>query len=427
MHYSTLLALAVSFAGLAHAADSWPGFLGPNASSVVEDINPPTAWSDDEGITWSTEIHGRGWSSPVVMGNQVWITTATEDGTELSALCLDVETGDILFDSVLFRVEEPQFAHRFNSYASPSPAIEEGAVYITFGSPGTARVDTETFEVEWTREDLECDHFRGAGSSPILYNDLLILNYDGADHQYVVAFNKHTGDTVWRADRSVDFQDITPEGLPRADGDFRKAYCTPIITSLNGNDALISPGANATYVYNPQTGEEIWRHTDRSAHSVTARPLARNEMAYVTTGFSKGTLLALDLNVPQDSVDESVEWAVRRNVPNKPSPILLDDRLYMIDDGGIATAVDVETGETIWNERVGGNYSASPLALDDILYFFSEEGKTTLVRASDDYEVIAENTLGDGFMATPAVHQNALILRGRTHLYRIDPSDSDAQ
>ena len=401
------------------AQAEWPGFLGPDGAAKAPHANAPLDWSEDKGVQWTVPIHGRGWSSPVTDGARIWLTTATEDGTQLSALCLDASTGEVLFDETLFEVDDPQFAHRFNSYASPTPLLDGDRVYITFGSPGTTCLDTRTFERIWTRTDLECDHFRGAGSSPILHNGLLILHYDGADHQYVTAFDARTGDTVWKTDRSVDFQDLTPEGKPQADGDFRKGYATPTVTRHEDRDVLISPGSKACYFYDAMTGEELGRHEDRSAHSVTGRPLAGHGLAYSVTGFSKGHLLALDMSKLLAGDEDALVWSVRRNVPNKPSPILNQGLIFMIDDGGIASAIDAVSGDTVWNERVGGNYSASPLLIGERLYFFSEEGKTTITSAGREYEVLAENELGDGFMGTPAVVGDDLILRSRSALYRI--------
>ena len=184
------LAASASFAG-----ENWPQFRGPAGDGVAHSTNLPIYWSENKNIVWKTAIHGLGCSSPVIYGQQIWLTTATQDGTELSVLCLDKDSGEILLDQKLFEILEPQFAHKFNSYASPTPVIEKGRVYVTWGSPGTACLDTRTFDVLWTRDDLVCDHFRGAGSSPIIYEESLILPYDGADYQYILAMNKNTGET----------------------------------------------------------------------------------------------------------------------------------------------------------------------------------------------------------------------------------------
>jgi len=159
------------------------------------------SWGEEENVRWKTAIHGKGWASPVIWGDQVWLATATEDGRELSVVAVDRATGAVIRDLKLFEVEAPQFCHRFNSYASPTPVIEQGRIYVTFGSPGIACVDTRTGRVLWERRDFECNHYRGAGASPIVYRDLLILPFDGSDRQYIVALDKATGRKVWLTER----------------------------------------------------------------------------------------------------------------------------------------------------------------------------------------------------------------------------------
>ena len=185
--FLTTLALAVFTGAVSRAGDSWPQFRGPNGDGVSDAKGLPTTWSETEHVKWKTPIHGRAWSSPVILGDQVWMTTATEDGRQLFAVCVNQDSGKIVIDQKLFEVPNPQFAHKFNSYGSPTPVIEPGRVYVTFGSPGTACLDTKTGKVLWQRTDFVCNHFRGAGSSPIIYGNLLIMNFDGSDHQFLVA------------------------------------------------------------------------------------------------------------------------------------------------------------------------------------------------------------------------------------------------
>ena len=205
----------------------WPQFRGPDGTGISSSADLPLTWGEAKNVRWKTPVHGRAWSSPVVLGNQIWVTTATEDGRELFAVALDRDSGKILFDLKLFQVAKPQYAHPFNTYASPTPVIEPGRVYVTFGSPGTAAIDTKTGKVIWERRDFECNHFRGAGSSPIIFGDLLLMHFDGSDHQFVVGLDKRTGKTVWRTERSVDFQDLDAgreaEGRRRFSQGFRDA------------------------------------------------------------------------------------------------------------------------------------------------------------------------------------------------------------
>lgn len=441
MHHPALLrparflaaALSLSACLTGRSAEPWPQFRGPRGDGSSSSSALPLSWDPTNHVRWKTSLHGRAWSSPVIWGEQVWVTTATEDGLKLSALCLDRETGRIVHDLNLFEVARQTDIRKYNTYASPTPVLEEGRLYVTFGSPATGCVDTRTGRLLWSRRDLECNHFRGAGSSPILHGNLLIMNFDGSDHQFLIALDKDTGKTVWRRNRSIDYRDLEPNGKPRADGDFRKAFGTPQVGVLHGRPQLISQGALAAYGYDPQTGNEIWRLEERTSHSAGCRPILRDGLVYLTTGFSKGQLLAIRPGADGEVVDANptnttasatrlqVAWKSKRNVPRKPSLILHDGLVFGIeDDGGMVSCLDASTGAEIWRERLGGNFSASPIVAGNRIYFFSEEGKTTVIEASRTFRKLAENTLPEGCKASPAASGKALFIRTATQLYRIE-------
>ena len=411
-----LIGLAASTAST-HA--QWPQFRGPDGNGIARTANPPLSWSEDKNVRWKTPVHGRAWSSPVVLEGKVWVTTATEDGRQLSVVAVDVETGKILHDRKLFDVDKPQFAHAFNSYASPTPVIEPGRVYVTWGSPGTAALDARSGKLVWERRDLECNHFRGAGSSPIIFENLLIMHFDGSDQQYLVGLDKRSGKTVWKTARSIDFQDLGPDGKPQADGDFRKAFSTPQVITHGGAPLLISSGSKATYGYDPRTGQELWRVEERSSHSGSTRPVVGHGLIFYPTGFATGQLLAIRLAEKRNASPEVV-WKVTRGVPNKPSVLLVGDLIFMVNDTGIVSAVEAKTGTSVWTSRVGGTYSASPISAAGRIYLFNEDGKATVIEAGREFKVLSESLLDEGFMASPAVVGDALILRTRTHLYRIE-------
>jgi len=426
------LTLATVIVGAVWANENWPQFRGPDGDGHSDSQGLPLTWSETKNVRWKTAIHGKAWSSPVILGDQIWLTTATEDGHELFAMCVDRDNGKIRLDQKIFEVEKPQFCHPFNSYASPTPVIDAGRVYVTFGSPGTACLDTRTGQVLWERRDFVCNHYRGAGSSPILYGDLLIMNFDGSDHQFVVALDKQTGKTVWRTERSIDFKDLDADGKPQTEGDLRKAFSTPQVATLDGLPILLSQGAKAAYAYEPLTGREIWRVEERTSHSAGTRPVVGHGMIFVPTGWSTGEILALKPGTAGEVIDANADsapdakrrlqvvWKTKRNVPKKPSLLLMDDLLFGIDDGGVASCLDARTGTDVWRERVGGNYSASPVCAQGRIYFFSEDGRTTVIEAGRKFNVLAENKLDDGFMSSPAIAGEAFFLRTRTHLYRIE-------
>jgi outer membrane protein assembly factor BamB len=416
--FAALTTFSMILSGIhpADAAQEWDQFRGPKHNGMADASNLPAAPAEGTGVRWKTEIHGKGWSSPLISGDKVWLTTATEDGTELSVVVLDRATGKILRDEVLFKVQNPQFCHKFNSYASPTPVISAGRVYVSFGSPGTACLDEKTGAKVWERTDFVCNHFRGSGSSPIVWGGMLIMNFDGSDFQYVVALDGKTGQTVWRTERSVDFKDLDAQGKPTGDGDFRKAFATPEVVELNGVPVLISSGAKCHYLYDAKTGKELWRFEERAHHSASSRPLVWNGNVLIQSGI-KGHLLCIPL-ASEGVVDESrVLWRAKKGIPGKPSLLLVNDMIFMVDDSGIATCMDPKTGEAIWTERVGGNFSASPIYADGRIYVCNEEGKVTSFAAAREYKVLGEGQFDSGFMASPAAVGNALYLRSKTHMY----------
>ena len=418
---ASAFAIASLTAASGIADNNWPQFRGPKGNGHTASRNIPLQWSESENVAWKTPIHDRGWSSPVIWGDQIWLTTATADGKKLFAIGIDKKSGRKLYDKQLFEIDEPQFAHAFNSYASPSPVIEKGRVYITFGSPGTACIDTRTFKTLWTREDIVCDHFRGAGSSPVIYKNLLINNYDGADTQFVLALDKHTGKTVWRTDRSIDFKDIDPKtGKPEADGDWRKGYGTPHIANFGDGDVLITQGAKAAYAYDPATGRELWRFEERKNHSASSRPLVGDGLIYIPTGWPRPLLVAIKPGGKGLLTDKNIAWTADKHISKKPGLTLADGMVFVCEDAGFASCYDAKTGELHWKERVKDKHSASPVYANGRIYMFAENGKTSVIKASKEFKILATNKLDDGFMSSPAVSGNALFLRTKTHLYRVE-------
>jgi len=404
----------------------WPQFRGPwgNGHAVpsgsAESIGLPLQWSESRNVAWKTAIPHRGWCTPVVLDGRVWLTTATPDGHEFFAIGVDAASGKVFFNERLFRAAEPEpLGNRVNSYASPSPVIEPGRVYVHFGSYGTACLDASTGKVLWERGDLPCRHYRGPASSPILFEDLLILSMDGVDVQYVTALDKRTGRTVWRTDRSVEWDDLDADGKPIREGDFRKAFCTPLVVRAGGRTQMVSLGAKAAYAYDPRTGKELWR-VRHPGHSSAPMPVADDERVYVCTGHGRTQLLAIRLDGRGDVTDTHVAWTHPDDVPLTASPILADGLLYMVSDGGAVTCLEAATGKPLWRERISGNYAASALYGDGRLYFFSQQRTATVMEAGRTARVLATNRLEDGFMASPAVAGKALFLRTKTHLYRIE-------
>ena len=418
--------------------DHWNQFRGPNGNGKSFAKNLPVEFSETKNVRWKTPIHDEGWSSPVVWGNQIWLTTGREDGSELFAICVDLESGDVIHDIKVFDVADPQKAYGgLNSHATPTPIVEDGWIYVHFGTYGTACLNTIRGEKLWERRDLNCDHRVRPASSPIIDGDSLFLHFDGVDVQFVAALDKNTGQTLWLQNREVESDlgaVLKAEGLSDADieatkkekpNDNRKAYATPTIIAYQGQWQLISPAAEVTFSYDPKNGEELWRVRHEGwGWNAACRPIFEHGLVYFTTGFSKH-LLAVRPSGTGDVTDTHVSWSARRNTPSVPSPLIVDDLLFMASDQGFASCLEAKTGRELWKERLraGGSHWASPLYADGKIYFSGKKGIVSVLAAERKFRLLAENSFEASFIASPAIAGDAIILHSLTHLYCVAEDD----
>ena len=400
------------------STDQWPQFRGPLGNGHATTGTLPLEWDEDTNVRWKVKIHDRGWSSPVVWGRQVWVTTATVEGHELFAVCVDRDTGEIIHDVHVFDVETPQPIATENTYASPTPVIDEQHVYVHYGTYGTACLDRGTGQILWTRRDLKCDHENGAGpnSSPFLVDNLLVVNVDGRDVQYVIAIDKLTGKTVWKTDRSLDYSDVPIHK--------RKAFTMPILVADDNGRQLVSPGGQATYAYDPLTGSELWR-IRHGGFSIAPRPVSGHGLIFFVTDHDHPQLWASRTDGTGDVTDSHVEWKATQGMPSRSSPLLVGELLFLINRGGIVSCLEAETGDIIWKKRLDGKYSASPIFTDGRIIFLNETGTATIIKPVEQLEILAVNELDDELlMASPAIAGNSLFIRNETHLYRIGESSN---
>ena len=391
--------------------DNWPDFRGPNRDGRISTARLPLRWSEKENVTWKVELPGRGWSTPVAWNEQLWMTSAEEDGKSLLVLCVGLD-GKLKHRVKVFEVEKPAPINRLNSHASPSPVIEDGRVYVHFGTSGTACLDTATAKILWTRRDVNLDHQEGAGSSPVLFGNLLIFHCDGRDRQYIAALNKKTGKTAWQVERSID--------LTKTPSHARKAFSTPLVVGSDKAPVLVSPAAQGCYAYDPRDGRELW-HLKYKGFSAVPRPVASDGLVYVVTDFARPHLLAVRPNGRGDVTETHVTWTATAQMPSTPSPAIADGLIYTVTDkGGVACCLDAKTGKLHWRQRLGGNFSASPIVAGERGYFFDREGNTTVMQRGRQAKVLGVNRLDNGLMASPTVVGDNLYLRTRTGLYRIE-------
>ena len=493
----------------------WNQFRGPNGDGRSAATGLPVEFSETRNIRWKTPIHDEGWSSPVVWGKQIWLTTGRLEGwtvnprskgelieamkargqsdeeirawfaeamkargksdeeirawfaqtqaeatkkaapasgkgraaakrpaknsgaLELFAIAVDLDTGKIIHDIKVFDVPKPQVANPgLNTHATPTPVVEEGRVYVHFGAYGTACLDKKTGRKLWERRDLETNHEVRPGSSPIVDADAIYLHFDGTDKQFIAALDKETGATRWLKKRQVDYDldgklgalgfskkeiESTKKKKP---GDNRKSFATPTLISYEGKRQLISPAAEATFSYNPDTGAELWRvRHPGMGWNVASRPVFANGLVYSFTGISRH-LMAVRPSGTGDVTDTHNEWIVKgKDAPAIPSALIHDDLLFLITDEGFASCWEIETGKRLWRKRLraGGTHWASPVYADAKLYFAGQKGAVTVLAASREYQLLAENRFDASFNASPAVVEGGLILRSFTDLYYIAP------
>lgn len=411
----------------------WPQFRGPRGDGHAEATGLPTTWG---GLfappAWQSSIDGAGWSSPIVVGDRIWLTAAEQTALDeasrerklagsrysedefqadasvtLLAIELDAGSGEILRRIELWTCDDPAPIHAVNSYASPTPVTDGERLYAHFGSLGTVCLALESGRVEW-RRCFAVDDITGSGSSPVLCGDRLVLACDGGDDQFVVALDKRTAEVAWRTPRP---QIAAPEGK------MRRAFSTPLLIDDAGRSQLIAPAAQWTVAYNPDTGEELWRVNMGSGYAVVPRPVYRQGLIYVSTGYPKPELWALRVDGAGDVTATHVAWTYDKQVPEISSPAVVGDEIYFVSSRGIATCLDAEAGDLIWQHRLEGSFAASPLAADGKLYFTNHEAVTFVIRPRREYHELARNQLFGRTMASLAVAGDSLLLRSAGVLY----------
>ena len=408
-----ILLITVASCIAIEANEQWSQFRGHYGNGIIKSTSAPINWSENTNIDWKTPIHDRGWSSPVIWNDQIWMTTATKDGNKMYAICVNKLSGKIEHDIHVFDVKSPQAITNENTYASPTPVVEEGRVYVHFGTYGTACISTKDGQILWKRRDLNCDHEIGAGpaSSPFIYNNFLIFNVDGRDVQYVIALNKETGETAWKTNRSVDFSGVQVNQ--------RKAYGTPFIIPRGNTNQMVSIGAKGVYSYDPENGKELWKAEHRG-WSIAPRPVYGEGLVFTMIDRDRPEMWAINPNGSGDITETHIEWKETKRMPPRASPIIIKGLLFVVDRNGYISCIEAKTGKSIWQKRMKGRFSASPILANNLIYFFNEDTVCTIIKPTRELEIVAENKLSDEkLMATPAFDENSIYIRTEKKLTRI--------
>jgi outer membrane protein assembly factor BamB len=394
------------------AAGDWPQFRGPNGDGHAAGGRPPTEWDRTKNVTWRKEIPGLGWSSPVVSGGKVFLTTAVPAGRKgeysLRVLCLDARAGDTLWDVEVFRQGPGAPAiQKKNSHASPTPVVDGEDVFVHFGHMGTACLRAKDGSTVWTQETLRYSPVHGNGGSPVLAGDKLVFNIDGADRQLVAALDRKTGKVAWRTPRDVK--------VPK-----HFSFSTPTLITVDGRPQVISAGSGVVMALDPGTGKEIWRVRYGTGYSVVPRPVYGNGLVYLSSGYDTAMLYAIRPDGAGDVTGTHVAWTAKAGAPRNASPLLVGDALVVAADDGLVTCFDAKTGKERWSERVGQAYSASPVFAGGLIYLLDEDGVATVLKPGPAFDEVATNKMGERALASPAVDGDALLLRTEKALYRIE-------
>ena len=397
-------------AALSVRAHDWPEFRGPTGQGLSPAKGVPIHWSGSSNVAWKTAIPAAGWSSPVLVQKKIYLTGATarnaSGALDLAVLCLDARSGKVLWTTQVLSPENGSSLHRKNSYASPTPVVADGRIYAHFGHLGTACLDLKG-RVVWRQTSVVYPPMHGNGGSPVLAGDLLVFSCDGSSEPFIVALDKKTGQVRWKTRRPND-------AVPR-----KFSFSTPLLITHAGRKELISPGAGGIYAYDPASGRQLWQVGTGNGFSVVPRPVYAHGMLFVNTDYDFPKLFAIRPGGDGDVTSTHLAWQTGRGAPSTPSTLVVGDELYFVSDAGIATCADARTGRVHWNERLGGGFSASPVLAEGRIYFQNEEGVGFVVRAGKTYELLARNELGERTLASAAVDDGALYLRGADHLYRI--------
>ena len=403
--------LLVGLAGIARAGSDWPEFRGPTGQGHSDAKDVPIQWSGESNLAWKVAVPGRGWSSPILVQGRIYLTSAVmETGSPLTlhAFCLDAADGKQLWDREIFRHDSAGLAgiHSKNGQASPTPIYRDGRLYVHFGHLGTAALDMDG-RVLWRQSDLGYQPVHGNGGSPALVGNTLIFSIDGDRDPSVVALGAKDGKLLWR----------TPRNTP-AKRAF--SFCTPLAIELEGRTQVVLPGSGFVAGYAPEDGRELWRVRYGEGYSVIPRPVYANGLLFIGTGYDRPYVYAVrPAGAAGDVTEKAVAWQTAKGAPNTPSLLCVADEVYFVSDGGVATCADAKTGKVHWSERLGGDFSASPVFADGHLYFQNETGTGFVLKPGKRFELLAKNELGDRTLASYAVADGALFIRGAEKLYRV--------
>ncbi len=391
-------------------AEDWPGWRGPRGDGISLDATAPLHWSTTENIVWRTPLPGAGRSSPIVVGNRVFVTAGDPIDETRRVICIDESTGKLLWNVVAHQGPAGTM-HRFNSTASSTPVSDGKSVFAVFVDDKGLYVVAVDFEgkIVWSKSPGTYFSNHGFAASPVVYGEGVIVNGHQDGEAFVCMLRKHDGQELWRFKPKMNL----------------RSFSTPVLTTFDGNDQLILTGASQTLALDPKTGEQIW-FADGPSQKFVCTPAIGHGMVFSFGGSPDKHAMAVRLGGHGDILTTHLKWRNERSMPYVPSPILVGDRLHIINDSGVYTCLDAPTGETLFSGRKLGSVSSSPVSVADRIYFFEDSGACTIIQNSPDFQVLARNELLETVQTTPAVCHGSLYVRTEMHLIRISEKAENA-
>lgn len=404
----SLCCLVLFFGASAMGDETWTRFRGPNGTGVAvgNTRSIPTEWKSSD-IRWSVDLPGKGHSSPVIYDGKIFLTAADKDRGIHMNLCLSAQDGKLIWS----RESEfkPYSIHGFNSFASTTPAVTEDQVYFYESTPTgqTLKAYNHSGDLKWSRDFNVRISEHGNGVSPMIYEDKVIVSNEQEGGSFLIALDRETGKTIWKTERDSN----------------KASFATPCVyTTADGEKQLIFVSmANGITGINPETGKQLWEASDLFDKRTVSSPVIAGEYVIGTCGSGGGGnyLVAVRPEKTDSGYEAKTAFRIRRAAPYVPTPIYKDDRLYLWSDGGIVSCIEVETGDTLWSERVGGRYFGSPILMDDRILCVSDTGEAVWVAAADEFKILGRVQLSEGSNATPAFSEDTLYLRTETSLISI--------
>jgi outer membrane protein assembly factor BamB len=446
-HRIILLSLALALLASAWAAfkpldtkaappSNWSQWRGPEGTGVSTETNVPTTWSADKNIKWKTPLPGRGNSSPIIWGDKIFLTTDLEgevvegakavkhliEGKDFvhpdsiganrkhtfKVLCLDRNTGKLLWEQTAYSGTVYDDRHRKGSYAAPTPVTDGTHVYVWFGGEGDGLYCYDfNGKLVWKTPIAKIATVgMGPGTSPVLYDNVVILQCDEDEGQksFIAGVDKKTGKEIWRTPRKV-----------------QTSWATPLIVKTGGRAEVVTSGFEWIISYDPKTGKELWKIAGHQSNAVPS-PLVGHGLAYVYAGFPVKKTLAIKLGGSGELSNSNLAWSYDKGTAYVPSSILYGDYLYLMSDRGILTCLDAKTGKVVYEGGrvpVPATFTGSPVAFDNKLLLTSEDGDTFVVKAGPKHEILATNSVGEPVYASLGIAGGNIFIRGEKHLYCI--------